>query len=125
MSDYAAKRVEEMEAAYGGAFVKARAELGVSAFGLQVINLPPDADSYPEHDHVADGQEEVFVALKGSGWIEIEGEKLELDPSVFVRVGPTAKRKLISGDKGLSVLALGGAPGEPYKIKASSELEGS
>jgi hypothetical protein len=125
MSDYTAKRVDEMEAAYGGGFVKARAELGVSAFGVQVINLPPNLDSYPEHDHLDDGQEEVYVPLKGSGWIEIEGDKLELDPSVFVRVGPTAKRKLISGPEGLSVLALGGAPGEPFKVKPFSELEGS
>jgi mannose-6-phosphate isomerase-like protein (cupin superfamily) len=114
-----------MEAAFGGGFVKARAELGVSAFGVQVIKLPPDTDSYPEHDHVEDGQEEVYIALEGSGWIEVAGERVELDPSVFVRVGPEAKRKLFSGPEGLSVLALGGAPGEPYKIKPFSELEGS
>ena len=123
MSDYTAKRIEDMQAAYGGGFVKARAELGVTSFGLQVINLPPDADAYPEHDHVEDGQEEVYLPLKGSGWIEIAGERVQLDTSTFVRVGPEPKRKLYAGPEGLSVLALGGAPGEPYKVKPFSELE--
>jgi hypothetical protein len=125
MSDYTAKRIDDMEAAYGGGLVRARAELGVTSFGVQVIRLPPDNNSYPEHDHTEDGQEEVYVPLKGSGWIEIDGERVELDPSVFVRVGPESKRKLISGAEGLAVLALGGAPGEAYKISAFSELEGS
>jgi mannose-6-phosphate isomerase-like protein (cupin superfamily) len=123
MSDYTAKRIDDMQAAYGGGFVRARAELGVTSFGVQVINLPPDNDSYPEHDHSEDGQEEVYVPLKGSGWLDIEGERVELEPNVFVRVGPATKRKLISGADGLAVLALGGAPGEPYKISTFSELE--
>ena len=68
-----------MEAAFGGGFVKARAELGVTAFGIQVIQLPPDYADYPEHDHAESGQEEVYLALGGSGWIDIEGERVELD----------------------------------------------
>jgi mannose-6-phosphate isomerase-like protein (cupin superfamily) len=122
MSDFTVKRIDEMEAAFGGSFVKARAELGVSAFGIQIIQLPPDFSDYPEHDHVDDGQEEVFLALSGSGHIEIDGERVELGPDVFVRVGPAARRKIFSGPDGLRILALGGAPGEAYKIKSFSEL---
>jgi mannose-6-phosphate isomerase-like protein (cupin superfamily) len=122
MSDYTAKRIGDMEAAFGGGFVKARAELGVSSFGLQVVQLPPDSSDYPEHDHVADGQEEVYIALDGSGWIDIEGDRVDLAKDLFVRVGPETKRKLYSGADGLRVLILGACPGEPYKIKAFSEL---
>jgi len=39
MADYTAKHIDEMEAAFGGGFVKARAELGVSSFGLQVYKI--------------------------------------------------------------------------------------
>jgi mannose-6-phosphate isomerase-like protein (cupin superfamily) len=124
MSDFTVKRIDEMEAAFGGSFVKARAELGVSAFGIQIVQLPPDFSDYPEHDHVDDGQEEVFLALSGSGHIEIDGERVELGPDVFVRVGPAARRKIFSGPDGLRILALGGAPGEAYKIKSFSELGG-
>jgi mannose-6-phosphate isomerase-like protein (cupin superfamily) len=122
MADYTARRIGEMEAAYGGGFVKARAELGVSSFGIQVIQLPPNSTDYPLHDHLEDGQEEVYLALSGSGWIEIDGERVELEPDMLVRVGPASKRKIFSGPEGLRVLALGGAPGEVYKIKPFSEL---
>jgi mannose-6-phosphate isomerase-like protein (cupin superfamily) len=125
MSDYTAKHLKDMEAAYGGGFVKARAELGVTSFGMQVIQLPPDYSDYPLHDHAESGQEEVFLALKGSGWIEIEDERVELEPEVFVRVGPTPKRKVFSGPQGLQMLALGAAPGVPYEIVAMTELEGA
>jgi mannose-6-phosphate isomerase-like protein (cupin superfamily) len=125
MSDYTAKRIDEMEAAYGGGFVKARAELGVTAFGMQVIQLPPDYADYPEHDHAESGQEEVFIALKGSGWIEIDGERVDLDPDMFVRVGPTPRRKVFSGPAGLRMLALGAAPGSAYEIVPMTELEGA
>ena len=80
MADYTAKSIDDMEAAFGGGFVKARAEVGVTSFGMQVIRMPPDFGDYPEHDHTHDGQEEAYLALKGSGWIEIEGERVELAP---------------------------------------------
>jgi hypothetical protein len=122
MADYTAKRIEEMETGFGGGFVKARAELGVTAFGMQVIQLPPEYSEYPEHDHAESGQEEVFLAIGGSGWIEIEGERVDLDGKTFVRVGPEAKRKVYAGPDGLRLLAIGGAPGEPYKIVPLTEL---
>jgi mannose-6-phosphate isomerase-like protein (cupin superfamily) len=123
MSTYTAKHINDMEAGFGGGFVKARAELGVTSFGMQVIRMPPDYGDYPEHDHSEDRQEEVYLALDGSGSIEIEGERVDLEPDVFVRVGPGVKRKLHSGPAGLKVLVLGGCPGEAYKIPAMTELE--
>ena len=123
MADYTAKRLDEMQAAFGGGFVKARAELGVSSFGMQVIRLPPDYDDYPEHDHVEDCQEEVYLALHGSGWMDVEGERVELGDEVFVRVGPGVKRRAHSGPEGLQMLVIGGCPGEPYKIAPFSELD--
>jgi mannose-6-phosphate isomerase-like protein (cupin superfamily) len=125
MSDYTVKHVKDMEAAFGGGFVKARAELGVTSFGMQVIRMPADYKDYPQHDHAESGQEEVFLALKGSGWIEIEGERVDLDPGVFVRVGPAPKRKVFAGPEGIEMLALGGAPGAAYEINAMTELEGA
>jgi len=122
MADYTAKRLDEMQAAFGGGFVKVRAELGVTAFGFQVIQLPPDYTDYPEHDHAESGQEEVFLAIGGSGWMDIEGERVDLDSEMFVRVGPEPKRKVHSGPDGLRMLVIGGAPGEAYKVSPMTEL---
>ena len=80
MANYSVKKIDEMEGIYGGAFKRARAELGIESFGMQVIDMPPNADQYPEHDHSEDGQEEVYLALRGSADIEIEGETHRLDP---------------------------------------------
>jgi quercetin dioxygenase-like cupin family protein len=123
VADFTAKRIEDMQAGFGGGFVKVRAELGVTAFGMQVIQLPPDFAGYPEHDHGDSGQEEVFVALSGSGWLEIEGERVELDGETLVRVGPNARRKVYAGPQGLRMLVTGGCPGAAYKIVPTTELE--
>ncbi len=123
MSDYTAKKIKDMEAAFGGGFIKARAELGVTSFGMQVIQMPPNYEDYPLHDHAESGQEEVFLALKGSGWIDIEGERVELEPDVLVRVGPGPKRKVFAGPEGIRMLALGGTPGSAYEVNPMTDLE--
>jgi uncharacterized cupin superfamily protein len=125
MSDYTTKRISEMEAGFGGGFVKARAELGVSAFGMQVIQLPPNYTDYPDHDHAESGQEEVFIALSGGGHLEIDGDRVELEGDTMVRVGPQAKRKVFPGEHGLRMLVIGGSPGEPYSIVPMTELGAS
>jgi mannose-6-phosphate isomerase-like protein (cupin superfamily) len=122
VTGYSIKRIDEMEAIAYGVFKRARAELGVEAFGIQVIDMPPNADGYPEHDHGSDGQEEVYVTLLGSGEIEIAGERHPLDVDTMVRVGPGVKRKIWPGADGLRVLAIGGYPGKAYEPPEFSKL---
>jgi len=122
MSEYAVKKIDEMEAVYGGAFKRARAELGVESFGIGIIDLPPNYENYPEHDHAGDGQEEVFVALRGSGEIEIAGERFPLDADHVARVASGTTRKVWPGADGLRLLALGGVPGGTYEAPEVSKL---
>lgn len=122
MADYTAKQIGDMEAVFRGSFYRARAELGVEAFGMQVIDMPPNLTQYPEHDHSESGQEEVFVVLRGGGEIEVDGERVPIDPETIVRVGPGATRKLLPGDEGLRVLALGGVPGRAYEAPDVTKL---
>ena len=122
MDHWTARQIDDMEAVFGGAFKRARAELGVTSFGMQVIDMGPDEHRYPEHDHADDGQEEVYLALRGSGEIEIEGERQGLDRDVLVRVGPGVARKVWSGPEGIRLLVLGGRPGRPYEAPDVSHL---
>jgi mannose-6-phosphate isomerase-like protein (cupin superfamily) len=124
MSNYTAKHIDQMEAAFGGGMKKARAELGVTSFGMQVIDLPPNYGDYPEHDHEHDGQEEVYSVMRGSGELDVEGERVALSPDVLVRVGPGIKRKVYAGPEGLRMLALGGKPGAAYEVWEVTELTG-
>lgn len=122
MGDYTVMRIDDMEAIYGGAFKRARASLGASSFGMQVIDMPPGIDQYPEHDHADDGQEEVYVVLRGSCAIEIDGERFTLDPDTIVRVAAGTKRKLSTSSDGVRLLALGGVPGKAYEPPSITEL---
>ncbi len=122
MADCDVKRIDDMEGAFLGSFKRVRAELGVSSFGIQVIDLPPSFDRYPSHDHSADGQEEVFVVLRGTGELEVDGERFPLDGDHIARVGPAASRKIYSGPEGLRVLALGGVPGQVYEAPEVTKL---
>jgi len=122
MSNYEVKKIDEMEAIYRGAFKRARAELGVESFGMQVIDLPAGYENYPEHDHTHDNQEEVFLVLRGGGEIEIEGERFPLDSEHMARVSAETKRKLWPGTEGMRVVVLGGVPGEAYQAPDISRL---
>ena len=122
MADYTVKRIEDMEGIYAGHFKRARAELGVTSFGIAVIDFPPNVDRYPEHDHTHDGQEEVFFVLSGTGEVELDGERHKLDPETVVRAAPEVKRKFFTGDEPMRVLALGGVPGGVYEPPDLSKL---
>jgi mannose-6-phosphate isomerase-like protein (cupin superfamily) len=123
MADYTAKHLDDMQAGFGGGFVKVRAELGVSSFGMQVIRMPPNYAEYPEHDHAGDGQEEVYATLKGSAHMDVEGDRVELEPGVFVRVAAGTKRKVHPGPEGIEMLIIGACPGKTYEINPVTELE--
>jgi mannose-6-phosphate isomerase-like protein (cupin superfamily) len=130
MPDVTAKRFEEMEAALGGVFVRARAELGVGAFGLQVINLPPHFDEpYAAHAHEGmdyepanHGQEEVYVPLCGRATLVAGERRLELAPGMAVRVGAAQLRNFLTGDEPFQMLAIGGVAGEAYSAPPFTEL---
>jgi hypothetical protein len=125
MADYTVKRFDEMEPIFGGFFLRARASLGASSFGMQILNFPPNGgEFYPNHDHGASGQEEVYVVLAGSADFDLQGELVHLGPETAIRVGAMTKRKISVGSDGARILALGGVPGGVYDPPEFSELGG-
>jgi hypothetical protein len=117
MADVTVKRIEDFEAIFGGGFRRARAGLGVTSFGLAVMDLPPDFTVYPDHDQIHDNQEEVYTALSGQATLRVGGqggEEHELAPGIWIRVGAAEKRKIITGSEPARVLAMGASPGHAY-----------
>ena len=132
MADITHTKIEDIDAIEGFfegiKFYKAAAGLGVSSFGISIIDLASGANDYPEHDHSEEGmggrmfakrrqqlgQEEVYVALKGSGTLEADGEQYPIDQDHIARVGPAVKRKIVPGPEGIRLLALGAIPGQSY-----------
>ena len=122
MPDYTVARIDEIEGIYGGGFKRARSALGISSFGMQVMDLPPAFEGYPEHDHSSDGQEEVYATLRGGGEIEIDGERHPLDPDHLVSVKAGTKRKVLPGPEGIRLLIVGGTPGAAYEKLEFTEV---
>jgi uncharacterized cupin superfamily protein len=116
MADVTVKQLEEFDVAFGGAMKLVRHGLGVESFGLQVIDMPPNADQYPEHDHAGDGQEEVYTVLEGAVTLRADGQEYRLEPGTFARVGPAQTRKLVTGPEGARILAVGATAGRAYEI---------
>jgi quercetin dioxygenase-like cupin family protein len=96
--------------ARNGVFRPLRQPLGVSAFGINQIELPANAEG-PEHDHAEDGQEEVYVVIRGGGTIRLDGSEKELRPGQVVFLSPEQKRQMVAGPEGLAWVGVGCQPG--------------
>jgi uncharacterized cupin superfamily protein len=124
--DATIKHVHEMESFYDGLVTRARASLGVTSWGMQLFDLPPHFDGYPNHHHgdaaVDPGQEEVYVPLAGSATLLLDGDEHRLEPGVWARVGSPQLRRLVPGSDGFRYLAIGGTPGRAFVAPAWTEL---
>ena len=121
MADVTVKKLDEFEAIYGGGLRRVRAGLGITSFGVQVIELPPGFRMYPEHDHLHDEQEEMYTVLEGSAVLRVGEEEYRLEPGVYARVAPGEKRKFITEEQGVRILAIGAVPGRAYEPPEFSE----
>jgi mannose-6-phosphate isomerase-like protein (cupin superfamily) len=123
MADVILKKIEQLEyysgpkAVEGMRYRCAAKNLGVTAWGMAVIEIEPGCDKYPEHDHTSDGQEEVYTVLRGAGTLKVGDEEMKVEAGMLIRVGPTQKRKFLPGPQGLTLLAIGSTPGKAYQPK--------
>ena len=113
----AGAEIDALPQRWGGLAKLVREGLGLSAFGVQIMDLAPGYAT-GAHDERDTGQEELYVALSGSGAVvrhrETGDERLALDPDRIVAVGPAVARTLQAGPAGVRVLCVGAAPGRPY-----------
>ena len=115
MADVTVKRLDEFETSFGGAIKLVRHGLGVESFGISIIDIPPNVDQYPEHDHSDDGQEEVYGVMEGAATLQADGAEHRLEPGTFARVPAGTTRKIVTGAEGVRLIALGGVPGKAYE----------
>jgi mannose-6-phosphate isomerase-like protein (cupin superfamily) len=108
---YSVAHVDEIEGSGpGGSFHFVRRELGVAAFGINWIVLPPGAEGR-EHDESDSGQEEVNVVVRGSGIYRVDGEEVPVRVGTFVRFDPETTRVPVAGPEGMTLLAVGARRG--------------
>ena len=94
----------------GPGFRKVRRALGVTAFGVNGIVLPPRQIGF-EHYH--DEQDELYFVHSGSARFEVEGEERVLGPGGLCHVESTTPRRVsnASEEEELVLLVLGGKDG--------------
>jgi uncharacterized cupin superfamily protein len=85
-----------------------RDALGVHAFGIYQVELPPGGES-AAHDHVHDHAEDVYAVVRGEGWVIVDGEETPLRPGQFVFITPDSTRHVRAGATGLGYIAVCGA----------------
>jgi uncharacterized cupin superfamily protein len=102
MSRYTIVAPHEMETA--GDWVLVRRALGLQAFGMNLVEIPP-GERIPEHDETGRNQEEVFVALSGDATMLIDGEEHSLPEGSFARLDVECRRTVTNnGDEPIRVL---------------------
>ena len=86
-----------------------RRSLGVTAFGLNVVRIPP-GESIPEHDEIDRDQEEVFLTLAGSPTLVLAGERRPLPVWTFARVDPEVRCTVANDGDDEAVVLIASAP---------------
>jgi uncharacterized cupin superfamily protein len=93
----------------GYGFRKVRKELGVTAFGVNLIVYPPHYEGF---NHYHDTQDELYFVHSGTARFEVDGEERVLGPGGLCHVASTTPRKLSNaGDDELVILVVGGKDG--------------
>lgn len=100
--------IDDLGEGYG--FRKVRRALGVSAFGVNAIVMPP---GYLGFHHYHDTQDELYFVHSGTARFEIDGEERELGPGGLCHVESTTPRRVsnASESEDLVLLVIGGKGG--------------
>ncbi len=105
---YSFGSLEELGDGYG--FRKVRRAIGVTAFGVNAIVMPPQFEGFM---HFHEVQDELYFVHSGHARFEVDGETRELGPGGLVHVESTTPRRVsnASASEDLVVLVVGGRDG--------------
>ena len=104
---YAFGTIDELGEGYG--FRKVRQALGVEAFGVNVVVMPPNYDGF---FHYHDEQDELYFVHAGTARVEVGDELRVIGPGGMVHVRSTTPRRVSNaGDEDLVVFIVGAKGG--------------
>jgi uncharacterized cupin superfamily protein len=93
----------------GYGFRKVRRALGVTAFGVNAIVMPPHFEGF---HHYHELQDELYFVHAGTARVEVEGEERLLGPGGLFHCESTTPRTVSNaGDDDLVLLVVGGKGG--------------
>jgi uncharacterized cupin superfamily protein len=74
-----------------GSWSLVRRSLGISSFGVNLVEIAPGA-AIPEHDETDRDQEELFVVLSGAATLVVDGVDHPAPAGTFARLDPEPTR---------------------------------
>jgi uncharacterized cupin superfamily protein len=101
------RRREDLERT--GNWLLARRSLGLSSFGMNVVEIPP-GERIPEHDEAGRDQEEVFIVLEGSPSLVVDGREIETPAGTFARLDPHLTRTGVNHGDDVAAVLIVSAP---------------
>ena len=107
MNEVTVKHIDDMSAGEHAGPQKIRdisGDLRLDGLEMRVMKLAPNDPDYPG---LQEGSEQVFVVLQGYAVLHTPDGTADLDPSVVVRVGSSVQRRIVPGDVGATILAIG------------------
>lgn len=108
MSGYAFGSLDELGDGYG--FRKVRRALGITAFGVNGIVMPPSFEGFL---HFHERQDELYFVHRGRARVELRGETREVGEGGLIHVEATTARRIsnASDSEDLVLLVIGGKDG--------------
>jgi quercetin dioxygenase-like cupin family protein len=92
-----------------GTWSLVRRTLGLDAFGMNLVEIPP-GESIPEHDEVQRDQEEVFFVVAGDAVMVIDGDDHRAPAGTFARLDPHCWRTVRNDGREPAMVLIASAP---------------
>ena len=99
-----------------------RQRLDVRAFGINCWTAPVGAPVIERHSE-PDGDEEVYIVVRGRVRMTIGEETFVAGPATVVYVPPDTTREALALDPKTLVVAIGGKPGEAFEPKSWEDFQ--
>jgi quercetin dioxygenase-like cupin family protein len=101
------RRQDEFERT--GNWMLARRGLGLTAFGMNLVEIPP-GERIPEHDETDRDQEEVFIVLGGSPTLLVDGRDIPAPAGTYARLDPDLRRTVVNDSEEPATVLIVSAP---------------
>jgi quercetin dioxygenase-like cupin family protein len=99
-----------------------RQRFGVRAFGINCWTAPVGAPVVERHSE-PDGDEEVYIVVRGRVRFTVAEETVEAGPATVVYVPPDTTREAVAIEPKTLVVAIGARPGEAFEPKSWEDFQ--
>jgi mannose-6-phosphate isomerase-like protein (cupin superfamily) len=99
-----------------------RQVLDVRAFGINCWTASVGEHVIERHSE-PDGDEEVYIVMRGRVRFTVAGETFDAGPAMLVHVRPNTLREAVAVEPETLVLAVGAKPGEAFEPKSWDEFQ--